>query len=120
MEKYIINTITAEIILGKPSEGCNGHGICRVLTESASKTFKCPSVTTVISIAPDNKLRFSFLKSSLSAIALEQHFCGPWFKMEEPMALPVGLQARFQFKRKTIQAGHYPITENEHFFIVTC
>ncbi len=120
MEKQNIATITAEIILGRPSEGCHGHGICRVLTESAAKTFKCLSVTTIISIGADNKLRFAFLKTALSAQAREKHFWGLWFKIEEPLALPDGLQARFQFKRNSIQPGNYPISESAHFYTVTC
>lgn len=119
MQKSLIPSVQAEIILGIPSEGCQGHGICRVLTQSALKSIKCPSVTGYISLEADQTLRFTFPKSALSTPLKQKHFSSPWFKVEEPFILPNRVAALFGFRRSKIQPGSYQIIETEYFFAVS-
>lgn len=119
MIQQSITAIPAEIILGKPSEGCQGHGICRVLTQSVAKSMKCPTVPAVIQLDQDNNLRFCFPKSGLTDQMKTQHFSSPWFKVEETFLLPGRLKAQMNLQRVQILPGNYLITEREHDYIVT-
>jgi hypothetical protein len=118
MEQPLNVIITAELILGNPSDGCQGHGICKVLTDSYAPKPKCPAVTTRVSLMANESLQFSFLKSSLSPSVIEQHFSTGLFKVEHVFEIPSGLKSRMDFKRDTIEPGLYPIRENDHFFMV--
>jgi len=121
MEKKIfINALVGGVTPVKPEGGHTGHRIGRILMESKSESSLCPSVTTLIYLGPDGRLRFSFLKSSISAQAAKKHFGGPWFKIEVSIELPANLQAKSRYQRKHIRPGNYPITQDEHFFIVIC
>jgi hypothetical protein len=119
MQKHPTTSVQAEIILGIPSEGCQGHGICRILTQSALKSVKCPSITGYITLEADQKLRFSFPKAAMPAALKEKHFSSPWFTVKESFVLPNRIAAQFEFKRSQIQPGLYQITETACFFIVS-
>lgn len=118
MENIYAHGVTTQIILGKPNEGCEGHGICRILTQSVMGSFKCPSVSTIITLGADGKLQFCFLKSAMTTQVKDKHFSGKWFRMEEPFLLPSRIKSRFQYNHDRIPEGKFRIFETPQFFIV--
>ncbi len=118
MENNLHPAIPAEIILGTPSLGCKGHGICKVVTQSVANSLPCPSVSALISIVSGKKLRLAFFKSSLPAAVQSIHFGAAGFKVNEPFDLPKWLKAAFQIQTCSVLPGLYKILETDQYLIV--
>lgn len=115
-----INTLAGGVISANVPDNFEGIRFGRGFTDAKSESAVCPAVTTLIRPRPDGRIQLSFLKSSLSPQAVKKHFSASRFFIEEPVALPACLLARFHYARKHIPAGYYPVSQNEHFYIIIC
>ncbi len=113
------NVIRAQVILGCPSTGCEGVGICRVIGAKQPINIKCPVVIAFISTTEQGKIRFSFLKTSMAPRYLRKHFRWLLFQVGEVHPLSRSITRRLQMPANySIDPGIYPVWETPEFMVV--
>lgn len=117
-DKYATKKIKTEIILGSPSSGCQGVGICRVMPYGQPNPYKCTSVTSWISKTPDGKIQISFLKSAMEPRYMRRHFGWMLFQVCEPAELPRSIIKSLTSERVIVQPGIYTVWESAKHLIV--
>lgn len=110
--------VKSEIILGSPSSGCGGVGICRVMLHGETLACKCRKVTAWITVTKNGKLRVCFWKSDMDAAFIKQHFQSTWFRVVEAYQLPVRMIRAAGYPKTHIASGLYPVSESTSFFTV--
>jgi hypothetical protein len=116
--KRIQKKIKTEIILGSPSSGCQGVGICRVMAHGDKRQFKCPKVTAWITKTKTGMLRFSFLKSDMDPRFVRRHFGWMLFQVYEAYELPGGIAHALGLNEILVQPGIYTVWETPRFLTV--
>ena len=117
-----VESIKAEVIFGRASRDCAGHGICRVQALAKqvlidNKT--CSSSIAFIQRGPDKQICFYFLNSSLCIKAQKKYFRKDTFQVQEPFMLPYGISQSFGMKQNLIiEHGLYPIVKTDKYSIV--
>lgn len=112
-----IRRIKAEVMLGAPSAGCAGVGICRVMP-AAETPGKCPSVKAGIGLTLDGHLQFTFLKSDLDEEMIRLHFRKGLFQVLEVYTLPDNIACQLQLDSRHIEPGIYAVWETPEHFVV--
>lgn len=113
--------IKADIVFGSPSTGCKGSGVCTVVpaTQMSSKALKCPHATAWISMTNQRKLRFSFIKSSMTEQQIKCYFRWNLFQIFESVAMPLFVQNRIgPYRPMIIKSGIYHVEERMSELIV--
>jgi hypothetical protein len=110
--------IKSDIILGSPSAGCQGVGICRVMLHDEMILCKCPKQLAWITVGPNRKLRVNFLKSDLSPDQIQQHFSWNLFQVQEPYALPRRITRALGIPPTSIAPGVFPVWETAQWLTV--
>ncbi|MCC6411715.1 MAG: hypothetical protein IT270_08650 [Saprospiraceae bacterium] len=108
-----IYTIEANVILGSPSSGCRGLGICKIIPMSLANLFPCPTYTAgIMCLHEEKKLIFKFNISSLDDHALKNHFNNPYFTVVETFNMPLKVCNVFGVKSMRIMPGNYAIWQH--------
>lgn len=110
--------LKCEIILGSPSSGCQGVGICRVMAQGELLHCPCPRVTGWIAQTAVGRVRVSFLKSELTPAVVAQHFQGKRFEVKAAYTLPGRIRRAAGVAVKSIEPGIYAVTETGRFLTV--
>lgn len=110
--------LKTEILLGNPCTGCQGVGICRVMSYGQSKDCKCPTVTAWICATAHGKIRINFLKSSMDKPTIGKHFRWLLFQVYEAYNLPEGLAIALGHREITVQPGIYTVWETQRYLTV--
>jgi hypothetical protein len=110
--------IKTEIILGSPSSGCQGVGICRVMAYGDSRKYKCPKVTAWLTLMKNGTLRFSFLKSEMEPKFVKRHFGWMLFQVYESYELPGGIMLALGLEEAVVRPGIYSVWETPRFLTV--
>ena len=117
-----IETIKTEVIFGRASRDCTGHGICRVqvLTNQVLIDDKtCSSSIAFIQQGIDKQIYFYFLNSSLCIKAQKKYFRKDTFQVQESFMLPYGISQSFGMEQNfIIENGLYPIVKTDKYSIV--
>lgn len=121
-KKRLLNTVRAEVVLGSPSAGCRGVGICRVTAMyggwKESGTF-CRRARAIIGLTPQGKLYFSIFKRSVCKEAAQKHFGQEeGFRVETAYELPWSIINVLRLEHYCIEPGLYPILETDSKWIV--
>lgn len=116
--RQVQSAIKSDIILGSPSAGCQGVGICRVMLHDEMIQCKCPKVTAWLSVGANRKLRVSFLKSTMTSDYIQQHFGFQLFQVQEPYALPRRITRALGMPATTITSGVFPVWETAQWITV--
>ena len=122
LSKNKIEHLRAEVIFGRASRDCAGHGICRVevLTkQSVINTSVCSNSIAFIQQGYDKRIHFYFLNSSLCIKAQKKYFRKDTFQVQEPFMLPYGISQSFEMEQNfIIKNGLYPIVKTDKYSIV--
>ncbi len=112
--------LKSEIVFGSLSTGCRGAGVCKVVpARVATEDWKCLHATAWISITPNQKIRFSFIKSTLTQQMIRRHFSWRLFQVFEPFPMPLFVEKKFKTdKGLTIKPGIYSVVETTTALIV--
>lgn len=112
--------IKADIVFGSPSTGCKGSGVCMVLPATqARNALKCPHSTAWISMTNQRKLRFAFLRQSMTEQHIKCYFRWNLFQVFESVSMPLFVQKRIGASRPLIlKPGIYIVEERPHELIV--
>lgn len=112
--------LKSEIVFGSLSTGCKGSGVCKVVPSDTMTTdWKCPHATAWISVTANNRLRFAFIKSSMSEQMIRRYFRWQLFQVFEPYTMPVFIEKKMKLNRKmTIAPGIYVVRETTIELIV--
>lgn len=112
--------IKADIIFGSPSTGCKGAGVCTVVPAAqVSKPIKCPYATAWISIKDQARLRFAFIKDSMSEQQIKCYFRWNLFQIFESVAMPPFVQKRIaSYRPLIIKPGIYIVEDRINELIV--
>ena len=112
------NKVKAEIMFGNPSMGCQGVGICQVLSYGQETTSKCPKVTAWISTTAEGKLRFRFLKSSMDKAYIRKHFGWRLFQVYTTYELSGKVASKLGLVEAKVMPGIYTVWETSRHFVV--
>jgi hypothetical protein len=112
------NKVKAEIMFGNPSMGCQGVGICKVLSYGQETTNKCPKVTAWISTTVEGKLRFRFLKSSMEKSYIRKHFGWRLFQVYNTYELSEKVANKLGLLEAKVAPGIYTVWETPRHFVV--
>ena len=107
----------AQVILGSPSSGCNGVGICRIYMTAKPVTTTCPIMMAGPINRGNGRLRISFRKTGLSNYAVKKHFSWGLFQMIETFVLPAWAQRKLQLTQTEILPGTYTVWETPEVFM---
>ncbi len=118
--KIELGAVRAEIILGSPSAGCSGVGLCRIMTiKPTNIRYKCPVVSAWLSLTNERRLRISFLKNSMELKVQRRHFRWWLFQVLEAYDVPDevvrGLSGLAEY---TVQPGIYTVWETAEHLVV--
>jgi len=103
--------VKADIVFGSPSTGCKGSGVCTVIPIFQGRSnLKCPSATAWISMVNKKKIRFAFLKSSMTEQQIKCHFRWNLFQVFESVSMPF-------FVQKGIGANHQLIVKSGIYIV---
>lgn len=116
--KRVQKKIKTEIILGSPSSGCQGVGICRVMASGDTKKYKCPKVTAWLTLTKSGRLRASFLKSEMDSRFVKRHFGWMLFQVYETYELPGGIALALGLDEASVRPGIYSVWETPRFLTV--
>jgi hypothetical protein len=117
--QHVQQNIKSEIILGHPSSGCQGIGICRVLLHGEMPICQCRKVMAWVSKTKTGKLRVSFWKSAMDAVFVKKHFDMMSFQVNEAYELPRRITRAAGFSNKfSIKPGVYAVYESPGFLTV--
>ncbi|MEL6717713.1 MAG: hypothetical protein AAFO82_04950 [Bacteroidota bacterium] len=109
--------VKAEVIFGSPKHRCQGVGICKVMPLFSSQETQRP--IAYISITRANKVKFEFLKDSLSQDMLDMHFKDMTFIVVDDFHFSDTMLKRMNQEALGISPGMYDIKETEHFYSIT-
>jgi hypothetical protein len=110
--------IKTEITLGNPSSGCQGVGICRVMSYGQEAGGKCPRAAAWLAVTEEGRLRISFLKSSMDKRLMRRHFGWLLFQVHETYELPEGMAQRLGLLEATVRPGIYSVWETPRHLVV--
>lgn len=110
--------IKTEIILGSPSSGCQGVGICRVMAYGDPRKYKCPKVTAWMTVTKTGSLRVSFWKSDMDSRFAKRHFGWMLFQVFETYELPGGIALALGLEQAQVRPGIYSVWETPRFLTV--
>ncbi|MCB9345550.1 MAG: hypothetical protein R3A50_00755 [Saprospiraceae bacterium] len=110
--------LQSEIILGSPSSGCQGVGICRVMPYGDQRAITCPKVTAWIKIQAVGNISISFLKADMSPRYIKRHFGWMLFQVYEPYEMPGGISQALGYSEIVLRPGIYPVWESPHYLTV--
>ncbi len=114
-----VSKIYANARFGIPSQNCVGLGVCSLellpsIQHKPPTACACDNGRVTIK-KQDDRLCFQFLKVDLSSESRVKHFGNKVFVIQEDFVLPLSFTKKLGFK-KTLQAGVYPvIEENQHY-----
>ena len=110
--------VKTEMILGSPSSGCQGVGICRVMAYGEMKTYKCPKVTAWLTVTKNGNMRVSFWKSEMDSRFVKRHFGWMLFQVYEAYELPGGIALALGLDEALVRPGIYSVWETPRFLTV--
>lgn len=112
--------LKSEIIFGSPSTGCKGSGVCKVVPASIPvQDWKCPHALAWIYLLDNAKIRFEFIRSSMSEQQYKRYFRWQLFQVYEPYPMPIFIEKKLKVKQNLIVLpGIYPVIETPHVLIV--
>ena len=118
--KIELGAVRTEIILGSPSAGCSGVGLCRVMTIKPSNIrYKCPVVSAWLSLTNERRLRISFLKDSMEIKVQRRHFRWLLFQVLEAYEMPDEMiRCLPGLSEHTVQPGIYTVWETAEHLVV--
>lgn len=105
-------------MFGNPSAGCQGVGICKVLSYGQRTEQKCPKVTAWISLTEEGKLRFSFLKSSMDKAYIRKHFGWRLFQVYTEYELSEKVVRKLGLKAAKVLPGIYTVWETPRHLVI--
>lgn len=107
-------------MFGNPCMGCQGVGICKVMSygQHISEKCKCPHVTAWLSLTEEGRIRMNFLKSSMDKAFIRKHFGWLLFQIYEAYKLPENLAQKLGLSEATIRPGIYTVWETHRAFVV--
>ena len=120
LRKTAIRSIKSQVVLGTPSAGCQGVGICRVIASGMNQNFKCPTVNAQISATAFGRLRIKFSKTAMDRRFMKRHFGWRLFQVMEPYRIPDTLINKFDLVDDchVIEPGIYSVWETREWLIV--
>lgn len=112
--------LKSEIVFGSLSTGCRGAGVCKVVpARVATNDWKCLHATAWISITSNQKIRFSFIKSTLTQQMVRRYFSWHLFQVFEPFPMPLFVEKKLKTGNSlTIRPGIYSVIETPTALIV--
>ncbi|MBL7792412.1 MAG: hypothetical protein JNK77_08810 [Saprospiraceae bacterium] len=110
--------LRADVVLGSPAAKCRGVGICRVVVAPHQHIGDCPAVHTIIDANIQGRPRFYFLRHTISAQVLDQHFSSGVFVVQETYHFSKSLIRRLRLGSPHILPGKYLIEVTDKYFIV--
>ncbi|MBL7826086.1 MAG: hypothetical protein JNJ57_05605 [Saprospiraceae bacterium] len=116
--RFASKKIKTESILGAPSSGCQGVGICRVMPYGQVNPFKCESVSAWIGLNEEGKIRISFLKSAMTSRAMKRHFGWMLFQVYERYELPNRVIKSLGLEKAAVEPGIYTVWEDKRHLTV--
>ena len=108
--------VKAEVVFGSPKHRCQGVGICKVMPLFSTQETRRP--IAYISIIPNGKIKFGFLKDSLSQDMLETHLKDMLFIVVDEFHFSDVMLKRIKKDVLSISPGMYAIKETEHFYTI--
>jgi len=108
----------AQVILGSPSNGCNGVGICRIYMTSKTISICCALIRALLTNQENGHLRVSFIKTQPDIHHLSEHFSWHLFQVQETFELPGWTQRKLQLTQVRIPPGIYKVWETDELFVV--
>ena len=114
----IVQKVKSDLVLGSPSSGCQGVGICQMINITHETACKCPRVGAMIGLSENGRLRIYFQKSTMDLRCLKRHFNWGLFQVIEPYKVPEFVSNGLDITSYTIQPGIYPAWESEDTIIV--
>ncbi|MEM1325157.1 MAG: hypothetical protein AAGI23_04340 [Bacteroidota bacterium] len=111
-----VRCVKSEVIFGSPRNRCKGTGICKVLTLSAGQQ---PTRTlTYVTLEKNGKLRFDFVKDSMSADLIDFHFHNHLFMVTDDFYFPKPMLKALGVEELSIQPGFYQVAESGQFLSI--
>lgn len=112
--------LKSEIVFGSLSTGCRGAGVCKVVpARVATNDWKCLHATAWVSITSDQKIRFSFIKSTLTQQMIRRYFSWHLFQVFEPYPMPLFIEKKLKAANNlTIRPGIYTVIETPSSLII--
>jgi hypothetical protein len=112
--------LKSEIVFGSPGLGCQGSGICKVVPANIeTQHWKCPHGQAWISLTKEQKIRISFIKSTLDRRQIRRYFRWHLFQVYEPLRMPLFVESRLAAAVPLIiQPGIYQVWETDRTLIV--
>jgi len=108
--------VKAEVVFGSPKHRCQGVGICKVMPLLSTQETRRP--IAYISILPNEKVKFEFLKDSLNEDMLETHFKDMLFIVVDEFYFSDVMLKRIKKDDLSITPGMYQIRETEYFYTI--
>ncbi len=118
--KIELEAVRSEIILGSPSAGCTGVGLCRIMTvRPTTIRYKCPVVSAWLSLTNERRLRVSFMKNSMELKVQRRHFRWGLFQVLEAYEMPDEMARCLPgLAEYTVQPGIYTVWETAEHLVV--
>jgi hypothetical protein len=108
--------VRSEVIFGSPKNRCKGTGICKVLTLSAGKQ---PTRTlTYVTLEGNGKLRFDFVKESMTDELMNFHFHNHRFMVTDTFEFSKPILKALEVEKLSIPPGFYDVSESGQFLSV--
>ena len=109
LETPAIETVKVSVLFGRPSEHCQGFGICRVEARTMKIVCSCSkSLQANLNIGA-GILCFQFNLSAFSEEVYKQHFGNGYFIVEEDFQLSLRSCRAIGIDRFIIHKGKYPV-----------
>lgn len=110
--------VGAQVILGSPSAGCRGVGVCRVVPLSTRLQFECPLLPVKLGFVQGGRLKFLFEKASLTAEIKTRHFSAGVFQVSAGYSLPKFICRQLGCITHRIEPGIYAVMESDRYLAV--
>lgn len=108
----------SQVVLGSPSAGCSGVGICKMYMKAAPPALRCPVMEAWLMNSDTGQLRISFSKATMEVRYLKRHFRWHLFQVPEAFDLPAWTRRKLQLTQRQIKPGIYTVWETHEAFIV--
>ena len=108
----------SQVVLGSPSTGCNGVGICKMYLKGRHSSLRCPVMAAWLMNSDTGRLRISFSKAAMEGRYLKRHFRWNLFQVLEAFDLPAWTRRKLELAQCRIEPGIYTVWETEEAFIV--
>jgi len=108
----------SQVVLGSPSTGCSGLGICKMYMSDHPIQVRCPVISVWLMNSEGSRLRISFAKASMESRYRKRHFRWNLFQVLEPFDLPGWTQRKLELTQRRIEPGIYNVWETEEALIV--